>query len=104
MSQEPVSPGRRSGPPDNPGRQVEDDALRRSRILDPFRFAEGPEIACTTLAEGPWGIETQKDADSVTMPLRRLVDQAEGVDAFVIACYRTWRAVLQPERAALGWW
>jgi len=101
---------------------VEDDALRRSRILvinpnsntavtaaidaavDPFRFAEGPEIACTTLAEGPWGIETQKDADSVTMPLRRLVDQAEGVDAFVIACYRTWRAVLQPERAALGWW
>jgi len=55
--------------------------------VDPFRFAEGPEIVCTTLREGPWGVETQKDADSVTMPLRRLVEQTGGVDAFVIACY-----------------
>jgi len=55
--------------------------------VDPFRFAEGPEIVCTTLREGPWGVETQKDADSVTMPLRQLVDGAEDVDAFVIACY-----------------
>jgi allantoin racemase len=79
--------------------------LRRSRILvvnpnsnttvtaainaavDPFRFTDGPEIACTTLEEGPRGVETQKDADSVTMPLRRLVEGANDVDAFVIACY-----------------
>jgi allantoin racemase len=53
----------------------------------PFRFADGPEIACTTLEEGPRGVETQKDADSVTMPLRRLVEGATDVDAFVIACY-----------------
>lgn len=32
-------------------------------------------------------METQKDADSVTMPLRRLVEGAKGIDAFVIACY-----------------
>jgi allantoin racemase len=55
--------------------------------VNPFRFAEGPEIACTTLEEGPRGVETQKDADSVTMPLRRLVEGANHVDAFVIACY-----------------
>ena len=55
--------------------------------VDPFRFAGGPEIACVTLEEGPPGVETQKDADSVTMPLRRLVEGAEGIDAFVIACY-----------------
>jgi len=53
----------------------------------PFRFADGPEIACVTLSEGPFGVESQKDADSVTMPLRRLVDEATDVDAFVIACY-----------------
>jgi len=55
--------------------------------VNPFRFVDGPEIACTTLAEGPFGVETQKDADSVTMPLRRLVEGANDVDAFVIACY-----------------
>lgn len=53
----------------------------------PFRFAGGPEIVCTTLADGPFGVESQKDADSVTIPLRRAVDGAAGVDAFVIACY-----------------
>ena len=54
--------------------------------VDPFRFAEGPEIVCTTLEEGPRGVETQKDADSVTMPLRRLVEGAKGIAALVIAC------------------
>jgi Asp/Glu/hydantoin racemase len=53
----------------------------------PFRFAEGPDIACITLAEGPFGVETQKDADSVTMPLRRIVEETAEADAFVIACY-----------------
>src|SRR5258707_8030382 len=53
----------------------------------PLNYAEGPEIACTTLAEGPYGIETQEDADSVTIPLRRKVEAAGDVDAFVIACY-----------------
>lgn len=55
--------------------------------VEPFRFAEGPEITCTTLEEGPRGVETQKDADSVTMPLRRLVEGTKDIDAFVIACY-----------------
>ncbi|MCC7347492.1 MAG: aspartate/glutamate racemase family protein [Variibacter sp.] len=58
-----------------------------SEALEPLRFAEGPEIVCTTLAEGPFGVETQADADSVVMPLRRLVEADNASDAFVIACY-----------------
>jgi allantoin racemase len=55
--------------------------------LKPLMFADGPEIVCETLAEGPYGIESQKDADSVTMPLRRLVEGDNASAAFVIACY-----------------
>src|SRR5262245_36737940 len=55
--------------------------------LEPLRFAAGPEIVCSTLAEGPFGVETQADAESVTMPLRRLVEADNASDAFVIACY-----------------
>jgi allantoin racemase len=55
--------------------------------LEPLRFAEGPEIVCSTLAEGPFGIETQADVESVTLPLRRLVEADNQSDAFVIACY-----------------
>jgi Asp/Glu/hydantoin racemase len=58
-----------------------DEALR------PLAFAEGPEIVCTTLAEGPYGIETQADVESVAMPLRRLIESDNGADAFVVACY-----------------
>jgi allantoin racemase len=55
--------------------------------LDPFRFADGPEIVCSTLKEGPPGIETQADVESVTMPLRRLVETDNSSHAFVVACY-----------------
>jgi Asp/Glu/hydantoin racemase len=55
--------------------------------LEPLRFADGPEIVCSTLEEGPFGIETQADVESVVLPLRRLVETDNGSDAFVIACY-----------------
>jgi allantoin racemase len=55
--------------------------------LQPLRFGEGPEIVCSTLAEGPFGIESQRDVDSVVMPLRRLVETDNSSDAFVIACF-----------------
>src|SRR5919202_6814410 len=55
--------------------------------LEPLRFADGPEIRCVTLAEGPFGVESQADAESVTMPLRRLVEADNQASAFVIACY-----------------
>jgi Asp/Glu/hydantoin racemase len=50
-------------------------------------FSDGPEIVCRTLSEGPFGIETQADVESVTIPLRRLVESDNEADAFVIACY-----------------
>jgi allantoin racemase len=55
--------------------------------LKALGFEGGPEIVCETLAEGPYGIESQADADSVTMPLRRLVESDNRSAAFVIACY-----------------
>lgn len=55
--------------------------------LAPLRFADGPAIRCRTLAEGPFGIETQADAESVTMPLRALVAGDNEADAVVIACF-----------------
>jgi Asp/Glu/hydantoin racemase len=58
-----------------------------AEALKPLMFADGPEIVCETLAEGPFGIESQADADSVTMPLRRFVESDNGSAAFVIACY-----------------
>src|SRR6266478_4468329 len=55
--------------------------------VQPLRFDGGPEIVCSTLAEGPFGVETQEHVESVTMPLRRLVESDNASDAFVIACY-----------------
>src|SRR3979490_2184662 len=55
--------------------------------LKPLDFADGPDLVRATLAEGPYGIETQADADGVAMPLRRLVESDNGAAAFVIACY-----------------
>lgn len=53
----------------------------------PLRFAEGPTIRCTTLMEGPFGIESQRDVDEVALPLRRLVEADHAADVFVIACF-----------------
>lgn len=53
----------------------------------PLAFPGGPEIVCHTLAEGPFGIETQEHVESVTIPLRRHVEAENEADAFVIACY-----------------
>lgn len=54
--------------------------------LEPFRGA-GPAIECLTLAEGPFGIESQFDSDSVIVPLVRLVESRRDASAVVIACY-----------------
>jgi allantoin racemase len=55
--------------------------------LKPLNFESGPELVCETLAEGPYGIESQADVERVTMPLRRLVESDNSSAAFVIACY-----------------
>lgn len=61
------------------------EGLRQALL--PLVFAEGPEIICESLPEGPAGIETQEHVESVTLPLRRRIEAANDVDAFVIACY-----------------
>ncbi len=55
--------------------------------LDCFRFPSAPAIECLTLAEGPFGIESQVDSDAVVLPLVRLVEARGDAGAFVIACY-----------------
>lgn len=55
--------------------------------LQPLKLGGGPEIVCTTLAEGPFGIESQADVDSVALPLRRMIEADNQSDAFIIACY-----------------
>lgn len=57
-----------------------------SAELEALRFADGPEIVCETLAEGPIGIESELHVASVAEPLRRLIVSRDA-DAFVIACY-----------------
>ena len=58
-----------------------------SEALETLRFSDGPNIDCSTLAEGPYGIESQADSDSVALPLRKLVEGDNSSDAFIIACY-----------------
>lgn len=55
--------------------------------VKPMETTEGPEIVCMTLAEGPYGVETQEHVESVTLPLRRAVEATNDADAFIIACY-----------------
>lgn len=55
---------------------------------EPLRMADGPRIACVTLAEGPPGIESQQHADGVIAPLVSLVRRRDtDCAAFIIACY-----------------
>jgi Asp/Glu/hydantoin racemase len=56
--------------------------------LAPLRVVGGPEIRCKTLHEGPPGVESQRDADSVIAPLcRAITAQDNEASAFVVACF-----------------
>jgi allantoin racemase len=58
------------------------------RAVEPLRSADGPRIECLTLAEGPPGIQTQRDVDGVVAPLcRRIAELDREASAFVIACF-----------------
>jgi Asp/Glu/hydantoin racemase len=71
----------------NPNSNVKvTDAIDRS--LEGLRFADGPDLRCVTLAEGPIAIETTRHAEMVTGPLCDLIAKEEtSFDAFVIACF-----------------
>jgi allantoin racemase len=56
--------------------------------IEPLRLSGGPQIVCQTLHEGPPGVESQRDADSVIEPLcRTIAAQDNSASAFVIACF-----------------
>ena len=56
--------------------------------MAPLRLAGGPQIVCQTLHDGPPGIESQHDSDSVIEPLcRSIAAQDNAAAAFVIACF-----------------
>jgi allantoin racemase len=55
--------------------------------LAPLRLQGGPGILCETLTEGPFGVQTQADVESVALPLARVVSRRTEIDAFIIACY-----------------
>ena len=61
------------------------DGLEKS--LSYFNHFEGCIIECVTLEEGPFGIESQLDSDSVVIPLANIVKSRKDAAAFVIACY-----------------
>jgi allantoin racemase len=56
--------------------------------VEPLRIEGGPRIECVTLEEGPPGINSQQDGDSVIAPMLKLMRSREhDCAAFVIACY-----------------
>lgn len=56
--------------------------------LEPLRISGGPAIRALTLKEGPAGIQSQHDVESVTLPLAKLAQSLEAeASAFVIACF-----------------
>jgi allantoin racemase len=55
--------------------------------LEPLRRPGAPPILCETLAEGPFGVETQAHVEQVALPLAAYVKARPEAGAFVIACY-----------------
>jgi len=56
--------------------------------MEPLRIGGGPAIHSLTLKEGPAGVQTQHDVESVTLPLAKLAQSLEAeAGAFVIACF-----------------
>lgn len=57
-----------------------------AEALSAFAIPDRIDITCETLDSGPYGIESQRDVDSVAVPV---VDRmkAHPADAHVIACY-----------------
>lgn len=56
--------------------------------LAPLRMAGGPAIECVTMAKGPPGIQSQRDADGLVPDLLALAASLEdAARAFVVACF-----------------
>lgn len=58
-----------------------------AQTLAPLNIDGIAAIECLTLADGPFGIESRHDAESVVLPLQNIVLSRSDADAYVIACY-----------------
>lgn len=58
-----------------------------SEAVAPLRRSDGPAIECLTLAEGPFGIESARDAAEVVPPLLRLVEGRPDAAVVIVACF-----------------
>lgn len=58
-----------------------------AEAVAPLALPGGPVMECVTLEEGPFGVETMRDVEAVTLPLARMVTERTDADAFVIACF-----------------
>ena len=58
-----------------------------SEALEPLRLNDGPEIDCVTIAEGPFGVESDHDVRVAGALVRGEVKKDTEAAAFVIACY-----------------
>ncbi len=64
------------------------------KSLQSLRMAGAPEISCHTLVEGPRGIQSQEDVESVVRPLSKWIREQDAQpngnadpSAYVIACF-----------------
>ncbi|WP_438975900.1 aspartate/glutamate racemase family protein [Roseicyclus sp.] len=55
--------------------------------MAPFRLSGGPEIACVTVPDGPFGIESQADSDAAVAPMLDMIRARPDAAAIIIACY-----------------
>jgi Asp/Glu/hydantoin racemase len=58
-----------------------------SRALDGIRTSSGAEIVCSTLAKGPFGIESDADIQTVIPLVVSEISGNKDFDVYVIACY-----------------
>lgn len=58
-----------------------------SAAVECLRSPGAPELACVTLADGPFGVESLADVARVEPLLRDYVENDSQADAFVIGCY-----------------
>ena len=58
-----------------------------SEALEPLRLNDGPTIDCVTIAEGPFGVESDDDVRVAGTLVRNEVKKDTKAAAFVIACY-----------------
>ena len=56
--------------------------------VESLRMAGGPEVVCSTLSDGPPGVETQYDVDRAALAVREFaLSKKNDAAAFVVACF-----------------